>query len=412
MEADVYPKMGESPSRYSESYYNLLEANNSDNKKQISIALQDELLGVKAQADNKIMDEVLAFLKEGAPNKTIENYLTKPRSEGGLYDFYGLNRNLTKSLAPAKGTVYDDFVLKAIDDALGTTAQKSTITNGLDAFGSLLSKGYTRDEALAALEKIPLGDWAKFAERAPTPNIATRTMSYLTGRLINPTTIAIVQSPVAYLIGGGIALDVYQLNKLPWKDIGISITEWWQNLPFNKVAPITVTPTSQLPATTQTQIPPTQTLVPPTQTATQFAKVKTNDTVIIPPQPLMGNSAEYSKYYTTRGTGTNYQVILVDLSKAQIVIGLPSGGNGKIATANFLTDVCKECDIAINGDQWRFVTDPVTNETKLLTGGIIASDGNQWSQHDNESTLYIDQNNNISLTKPANGQIWNATSFS
>ena len=120
-------------------------------------------------------------------------------------------------------------------------------------------------------------------------------------------------------------------------------------------------------------------------------------------QDFFEGAAQYSRNTAPEADGSIYHVINVDLSQAQIVIGLPSGVTRRTSTSNFLAE--SGAQIAVNGDGWTFKTDPETGQKYLVTGGPVASAGKAWTskQTGNEQTLYIDENNHFSLEPPANG---------
>lgn len=247
-QADIYP----APlSGYSDSYYNLQQALVLGDNQLINTSLQNYLDRVKTSANYDMTDEMLAMLKDGTSNNTITKIITQPKNNGGIYDFYAWRKEDVTKIFNTEDLAANKSIQYIIDQNLGTNASKTVINNGLKSFDNLLSKGYTRDEALALLEKTALSDWPKVSERAPIPNFITRTTSYISGKIVTPRNLASFQTPSNYLIAGGIIYDVYNINKIvnltsnfEWDNIGALLKDWWQDHnPFSSTLPTSETPT-------------------------------------------------------------------------------------------------------------------------------------------------------------------------
>jgi diguanylate cyclase (GGDEF)-like protein len=177
-------------------YLNMANAINSGSQQDIVRTLTDYLNAQKAWPDKHTMDEMLAYLKGGSSNRYILNTLTQPSSDGGLYDFYGKSMpqqiDTVSVLSSKTAGIIPSDEANIITQIFGPEAYKKTIQDGLNAFDTLIGKGYTRNEAVAALESVPLPDWPKTAQRAPVQTLPTRISSYVTGKILIPENLPII----------------------------------------------------------------------------------------------------------------------------------------------------------------------------------------------------------------------------
>jgi GH25 family lysozyme M1 (1,4-beta-N-acetylmuramidase) len=139
--------------------------------------------------------------------------------------------------------------------------------------------------------------------------------------------------------------------------------------------------------------------------------------VVTPPLPvpdddpveqrmMFDGNAEYRRYIARLSRGdVQYHVIQVDLTHAEIFITPPPRGVSMVPT--FLQKY--HMDIAINGDGWRYSRN--VGRSRLQTTGENASRGRIYGPRGNQASFYLDKRNQVSTTRPASKDMWNALSF-
>jgi hypothetical protein len=157
----------------------------TESTEQIS-AIRDFLKAYRTDySDTGTANEILAYTKMGSANDSIENILTRPRSEGGLYDFYLEDGRKIRSFLSMRPLNNDVFLVldEIIAEELGNDAYMSLVQDSLGAYKILEAKGFSKDQAVILLQNEPITRWPKVAKRAPSPvsdNILERLEFFLT----------------------------------------------------------------------------------------------------------------------------------------------------------------------------------------------------------------------------------------
>jgi len=122
-------------------------------------------------ADNRARSEITAYLKEKrlSPQRVFE-VLTRPKNEGGAYDWLGdmkwffLNSVVAKEFVRMFGGK-SELVLGKLAQKVYEDEYRALIRNGIDVFLALEKSGFTAEEAAAILDRVPLRDWGRAAKR-------------------------------------------------------------------------------------------------------------------------------------------------------------------------------------------------------------------------------------------------------
>ncbi|MDP2598437.1 MAG: hypothetical protein Q8P49_01250 [Candidatus Liptonbacteria bacterium] len=130
-------------------------------------ALVDYVRGIREEnSDDRIKDEILAFLYSGTDPESIFSILTREKEKGGLYDFLSFYRTAyLETLKKKLGGDIDDSFLRAAIEKVFVDEHRKLIKDGIDAFVKLEQNGYSKEGVVAALVNEPLTKWKKVANR-------------------------------------------------------------------------------------------------------------------------------------------------------------------------------------------------------------------------------------------------------
>ena len=121
-------------------------------------------------ADSRAKDEILAYFKENMLSKIIYDSLTKPKSAGGIYDYweeYKLNTG-ERFRKEWKDMLKDQKIRPLIDEAekkVFKDEYHKLIENSIRNAYFLYHKGYTEEQVIGLLVNEPLSKWAKVVGR-------------------------------------------------------------------------------------------------------------------------------------------------------------------------------------------------------------------------------------------------------
>lgn len=119
---------------------------------------------------NLAKDEVLAYLKSSkyTPEEIFE-ILTLPKEEGGLYDYFSLEKKLSliKNLKPYLGEKEWLKLEEVSSQALFKVDEEyhNLLKKGIEAFEKLKENGYSLEQAIALLITEPFSKWEKVVSR-------------------------------------------------------------------------------------------------------------------------------------------------------------------------------------------------------------------------------------------------------
>lgn len=122
--------------------------------------------------ENKVKDEMLAFVKQGTSIRDIDHYLTKPASEGGLYDFFDKDsrQELMKDLMKGLSSSLSPVISKAVDDVFVNEYQQ-ILEDCKTAVIILQKNSFSKEEIVNLLINEPFEDWRLAVERLRTEKI-------------------------------------------------------------------------------------------------------------------------------------------------------------------------------------------------------------------------------------------------
>jgi hypothetical protein len=147
-----------------------------------------------------------------------------------------------------------------------------------------------------------------------------------------------------------------------------------------------------------TEQPPPIVPLPPPQPASDDEPVEEKQ--------MFNGRAVYQRYVAKLARGdVQYHVIKVDLTNAQVLVTPQPTGVSSVPA--FLKRF--GMDIAINGDGWSWTR--ARGLKRIQTTGENASRGKRYGLPGREAAFYLDQQNRVSLVRPAPQNIWNALSF-
>lgn len=121
-----------------------------------------------ASAEERARDEILAYATDGTSPAQIVRTLTTPKENGGLYDYLHPQRQWGKENG------YSEDVVETVYGIGPDSDHGKKVVAGVDALATLMTNGYSLEEAKALLIHEPLHRWPKVAdriERAPSPKI-------------------------------------------------------------------------------------------------------------------------------------------------------------------------------------------------------------------------------------------------
>ena len=334
-----------------EAWDGLINSIRTHNEEQISISLKKFVDLAKKQAEPKIVNELSAYLKEDVPTDLIYKILTNPDRS---YNFYGRQKIGLSSQIEELLHGLTDADRQIISNVLDQEYNNLEIKNGLDAFNGLLSKGYTRNEALAYLQKEQLTDWPKIESRIPKQNLITRIANQASQRVVTPALINVIKSPLPYI--GGVVVAYTTYNPSWMSDTVNTLTTWWQTLPINQNTSTSTSETSETisqpvvnqSAENNSTSPITQpvqqtSLAVPEQPAQQQALPKTN--IVLLGDSITQGYLSDSLYEQLKAAG--YDIEFLGNQKS-ITGGTTTEGHGGYSTAAIVN--------SLKANQWLYET--------------------------------------------------------
>lgn len=141
----------------------LRHASNSKKELLVKHLLQGER---KSSGENRTKDEILAYLKSGQNLQTIENLLTTPEEEGGLYDYFNADwrQAITEELVEVTGEELRPLIRQSVEDVFVREYQ-DVISDSMTAIITLQNHGFSLEEVVNLLINEPLSRWEKVANR-------------------------------------------------------------------------------------------------------------------------------------------------------------------------------------------------------------------------------------------------------
>lgn len=117
-------------------------------------------------------DEIIAYKTE---NKTyrrdIPATLTETKAEGGLYDYFDIDKTLQNLENAVASMPYKKELMEVAKEILHNR-YKDFLVKGVDAVNVLEKKGYKEQEITALLMQHPLKVWSKIAQRVLSKDIS------------------------------------------------------------------------------------------------------------------------------------------------------------------------------------------------------------------------------------------------
>ena len=145
----------------------------------IPIMIQNFVFQIERRVRNMAKDEIFAKLRGGTNPEDVLTILKKRNTNNVGYDYITDNKQKYLETAVKAFSTYGwavrTYAKWQFHRLYGTQRMymdyESTLAIGLGAYQTLLSKGYSREEALIRFEREPLEQWSSVARRAPVKNL-------------------------------------------------------------------------------------------------------------------------------------------------------------------------------------------------------------------------------------------------
>ena len=122
-----------------------------------------------ARAEDRARDEILAYVSGGTGPQDILAILTRPREQGGLYDYLSEHRERVRRDGMRESDIETVY-------GMGSSSEYyQTVARGIGATQRLMEQGYSLEEMKALLIHEPLTRWDKVVDRlenVPSPKIS------------------------------------------------------------------------------------------------------------------------------------------------------------------------------------------------------------------------------------------------